>query len=241
MNSLNSKILFLSLFIFYNSFAQTDSTPLLIQTNRDSTGFFIDNKFFGIGKNLTLYIAEGTHTIYLVESIKQWDAEFIKDTIMVEGINQLKLEYHFKEKILINTIPQDVSAYEKDSLMGFTPAYIESGFTELQLKKLNYQNINVSFSEVSWGEKPELKFTGEPPETPFYGSALFALLLGTAIALGATTAYLKLEADDKFEEYTITGDPELIDEVNQYDVASATTLVIFELNVALIIYFFLSE
>lgn len=241
MNSLNSKILFLSLFILCNSFAQTNSIQLLIQTNRDSTGFFIDNKFIGVGKNLTLNIEAGTHTIYLVESIKQWDAEIIKDTILVEGINQLNLEYNFNEKFLVNTVPQDVSVYEKDSLMGFTPAYIESGFTDLQLKKLNYQNINVSFNEIAGGDKPELIFTGEPPETPFYGSALFTLLLGTAIALGATTAYLKLEADDKFEEYSITGDPELIDEVNQYDVASATTLVIFELNVALIIYFFLTE
>ena len=46
-------------------------------------------------------------------------------------------------------------------------------------------------------------------------------MLGTAIALGATTAYYKLEADDLYEEYKITGDPGLVDNIEHYDDQSA--------------------
>jgi len=222
-------------------FSQSDSVNLIIQTNSDSTGFFIDNKFFGVGNKLETEIVEGQHTLYLVESIKLWNAEVIKDTIFIESTDDLVLEYSFKSRILVNTIPQDVYVYENDSLVGFTPTIIESGFTKLELEKPDYKSISISPVDLSNGEKPKLNYTGEPPKTQFYGSALFTILLGTAIALGATTAYLKLEADDKFEEYEITGNPELIDEVNQYDVSSGATFVVFELNVALIIYFFLSE
>jgi hypothetical protein len=58
---------------------------------------------------------------------------------------------------------------------------------------------------------------------------------------GATTAYYKLEADDKFDEYKITGNPELVDEIDNYDLISAATLVALEVNIGLIIYFFLTD
>ena len=146
-----------------------------------------------------------------------------------------------KSKEIVNTIPEDVYVYEKDSLMGFTPALIETGFSKLELEKPDYSSISVTADIVESGTKPELKYIGEPPKEPFYGSALFTILLGTAIALGATTAYLKLEADDNFEQYLITGDPELLEQVDNYDVSSGATLVAFELNVALIIFLFLAE
>jgi len=239
--TMNKIIIVFILLVFRITFAQSDSTLLVIQTNNDSTGFFVDNKFLGIGENVDLKVEEGIHTIFLSENIRQWDAEIIKDTISIEDSDKLILEYNFKERTLVNTIPQDVYIYEQDSIIGFTPAYIETGLNQLKLEKPNYKTLSVNYSEISNGKRPELQFTGESPKTPFYGSTLFTVLLGTAIALGATTAYLKLEADDNFEEYLITGDPELIDKVDQYDLASGASLVLMELNVALIIYLFLSE
>ena len=242
MNFQIKKILLLCLILaFCIVYAQENSTKLIIETNRDDAGLFFDDKFIGTGNQFSLDVESGLHTIYISENIRDWDAEIIMDTIDVEHANQLKLDYTFKEKILINTVPQDVSVYEKDSLIGFTPASIESGFTELQLKKVDYQNVNVSFSEVSRGEKPELMYNGEPPKTPFYGSTLFTVLVGTAIALGAATAYYKLEADDLYDEYLITGDQGLLDNIDHYDGQSAGTLIGMELCVGAIIYFFLTE
>jgi len=239
--TMNKIIIVYLLLVIRLAFAQSDSALVIFKTNNDSTGFFVDNKFLGIGKNIDLKIEEGIHTIFLTENIRQWDAEIIKDTISIEDSDELVLEYNFKERNLVNTIPQDVYIYDQDSLIGFTPTYIETGLLSLQLEKPDYKTISVDYNEISNGKTPELQFTGEPPKTSFYGSTLFTVLLGTAIALGATTAYLKLEADDNFEEYLITGDPELIDKVDQYDLASGTSLVLMELNVALIIYLFLSE
>ena len=242
MNFLNSKKIVLCLLIISGiSYSQTDSVHLSIRTNSDSTALFFDNEFYGVSKNFNLSVGQGTHSIYLVENIRLWDAEIIKDTILAEESGQMNFEYQFKEKILINTTPQDVYIYEKDSLMGFTPTFIESGFNELKLYKPDYQSINVNLSEVSNGKKPELDFTGEAPKRPFFGSTLFTVLLGTAIALGAATAYYKLKADDLYEEYLITGDAGLLDNIDQYDGQSAGTLIAMEICVGTIIYFFLSE
>ena len=66
-------------------------------------------------------------------------------------------------------------------------------------------------------------------------------MLGTAIALGAATAYYKFEADNLYEEYKITGDPGLIDNIDHYDDQSAGTLIAMEICVGAIIYFLLAD
>jgi hypothetical protein len=61
------------------------------------------------------------------------------------------------------------------------------------------------------------------------------------VALGVTTAYLKLEADDKFAEYKITGDPALLEQTNKLDTLSAVTFVALQINFGAIIYLFLVD
>jgi len=242
MNFQIKKIFLLSLITTFSVvYAQEKSTNLIIETNRNDAGLFFDNKFIGTGSDFTMEVDSGLHTIYISENIRDWDAEIVRDTIQLSQSDSLVLHYIFKNKDIVNTIPEDVYVFENDSLMGFTPALIESGFLTLELEKPDYSSISISTEIIESGTKPELKYIGEPAREQFYGSALFTILLGTAIALGATTAYLKLEADDNFEQYLVTGDPELLEQVDSYDVSSGATLVAFELNVALIIFLFLAE
>ena len=65
--------------------------------------------------------------------------------------------------------------------------------------------------------------------------------MGTMVALGVTTAYLKLKADDKFAEYKITGDPDLLEQTNKLDTLSAITFVALQINFGTIIYLFLVD
>jgi hypothetical protein len=242
MNSQIKKILLIYvLSTFCILYAQENSTTLIIETNRDDAGLFFDDKFFGTGNQFNLDVESGLHTIYISENIRDWDAEIIKDTVQVSKSDNLNLQYNFKSKDIVNTVPQDVYVYEKDSLMGFTPALIETGFLKLKLEKPDYSSLSVSAEEINSGIKPKLKYIGKPPKDQFYGSTLFTVLLGTAIALGAATAYYKIEADNLYDEYLITGDQGLLDNINQYDGQSAGTLIAMELCVGAIIYFFLTE
>jgi len=70
---------------------------------------------------------------------------------------------------------------------------------------------------------------------------LFKVLLGTAIALGATTAYYKLEADKNFDEYQVTGDPAALEQTDKYDLISGITFVAMQIDFGLILYLFLSD
>ena len=230
---------FVSSFCFLH--AQTNGGSLNIQTNVDSAGLFIDDKFIGIGNDFQVEIESGSHVLHLAESIRIWNAEVIKDTINITSSGSLNREYNFKSQVLINSIPENARVFETDSLVGFTPVLLEAGFSELKLEKPNYSSLLVTSEEISAGNIPELKFVGEQPSQQFYGSTLFYALLGSAIAFGATTAYNKLKADDLYDEYRITGDQGLIDNIEHYDNQSAWTLVAMELCIGAMIYFFLTN
>lgn len=67
------------------------------------------------------------------------------------------------------------------------------------------------------------------------------MLQGTAIALGVTTAYYKLEADKSFDEYQLTGDPAALEQTEKYDLISGITFVAMQIDFGFILYLFLSD
>ena len=75
----------------------------------------------------------------------------------------------------------------------------------------------------------------------FFEGTLFKILVGSAVLLGASTAYIKLEADKKFDEYLITGDQKLLDQTNRLDVISGITFVATQINFGFILYLFLTD
>jgi hypothetical protein len=85
------------------------------------------------------------------------------------------------------------------------------------------------------------EFIGEVEKVSFYERSLFKYLLAGIVVLGGTTAYFKLKADEKFDAYEITGDQELLDETERYDLISGITFTALQINFGVLIYFFLNE
>jgi hypothetical protein len=239
--SIKIKLLVVTLVILFNAYAQDNKSTITIQTNVDSAALFIDNNFVGVANKFQIEEKIGIHSLLLIDNLKRWNAETIEDTIEIKDTKELFLSYNFKSQTLLNTNPQDVRVYENDSLIGFTPILLEAGFKNLSLEKPDYTSLIVTYKEINKGQIPKLQFDGEAPKKKFYGSTLFTVLLGTAIALGAATAYYKLEADDLYEEYKVTGDPGLVDNIDHYDNISAGTFIAMEICVGGLIYFFLTN
>lgn len=234
-------LFFLIISCNYFLLAQDCNAKLSVQTDIEDASLFIDDIFISEGNNFQVELELGFHSIRMVEGFRNWNAKIIADTIIVNDCDEIYLDFKFRSEKLLDTNPQDVYVFEDDSLIGFTPVWLEAGFKELKLEKPDYLSVSITPQEISSGEKPELLFIGEPKSVNFYGSTLFKVLIGTALAFGATTAYFKLQADQQFDEYIITGNPELLDQVNHYDVVSGVTFVALQINFGLIIYLFLSE
>ena len=241
--NLLSKILITITFLTcaYALYAQDGKSNISIKTNVDSAGLFIDNEFIGIGGNFSVEKEPGIYSVKLIENMSKWDAEIISDTISVVKDQEKILRYNFKSQTVLVSSPDDVRVFANDTLIGFTPLLLETGYQNLKLEKPDYNSLTMNSEEISSHEIPKLKFDGEPTKKQFYGTTLFGALVGTAIALGAATAYYKLEADDLYEEYKLTGDPGLVDNIDHYDGLSAGTFIGMEICVGALIYFFLTE
>ncbi len=237
------KIVYANLLIvfFSQASAQDCRAKIIIMSDMDDVSIYINNEFVGNADKFEVEVEPGNYFITVRENSKKWNPKSFSDTIEVTDCSDFTLNYSFKDKILLDTDPQDVYVFSNDSLIGYTPLYLKPGFKSLVLEKPDYLSKEITFDEISLNEKIKLDFIGEENNGSFYESTIFKVLVGTAIALGAATAYFKLEADNRFEEYKITGDPELLNQTDRLDIISGVSFVALQINFGLIIYLFLSE
>jgi len=183
----------------------------------------------------------GLHIIKLQQNLWTWNSNLVRDTLMITECKEYSYKYSFGNRILLNTDPLDVYVFKADTLIGFTPLFLKASSGNFILQRPDYTSLTTDFNDLSLGAKPVLQFVGENKGKDFYQTTWFKVLIGTAIALGATTAYYKLEADKKYDEYQVTGDPALLDQTNKYDLISGVTFVAMQVSFGLILYFFLAN
>lgn len=78
-------------------------------------------------------------------------------------------------------------------------------------------------------------------EPNFIDTDLFLILVGSAVALGATSAYFKLESDKYYDKYLMTNDKQQLNKVDDYDLYSGLALGALEINFGFLIYKFLTD
>jgi len=221
--------------------AQDCKAKIFIHTDIENVKLFVNDNFKSEGNYFELELEPGTYRINIVEDFRKWNARSFEDTLRIKDCSNFNLNYNLNNKILLDSYPQNAHVRESDSLIGFTPMLLEDNFQTLLLQKPDYEDKFISQQEISAGVKPDLRFIGQIKGESFYESTLFKFLIGTAIALGATTAYYKLEADKNFDEYQITGDPALLEQTDKYDLISAVTFVALQIDFGLILYLFLTD
>jgi len=242
MNLLTKIILILSFAsCIHSTFGQDFKVKVSIKTDIEDSKIFVDDVFVCRGNNFITELDSGIHIIHITENSWKWKSKSIRDTLNIFDCKDVNLNYSFHEEKILDTDPQDVYVFQGDSLIGFTPLLLEQPQGEYTLEKPNYLQKNVNFKKITSGERPELQYVGPEKGESFYETALFKVLVSTVVALGATTAYYKLEADKKFDEYQITSNPDLLDQIDRYDVISGVTFVTMQINFGLILYLFLSD
>lgn len=243
MNLLNKIFLSALLFMLFTAVlsAQNCSAELIIDSDIEAVEIFVNDSSVGIGKHLEIKLEKGDYTITANENSDRWDARSFTDTLHITSCDTIILNYNFRSKVLLDTDPQNVYVFENDSLIGFTPLLIPTNLEKLNLQKPNYLEKEIFHDEIYSLQKIKLDFIGKNNEESFFEGTLFKVLVGSAVLLGASTAYIKLEADKKFDEYLITGDQALLDKTNQFDVISGVTFVAMQINFGLIIYLFLTD
>jgi len=167
------------------------------------------------------------------------------DTVFLESCNHQELNYNFNSDVYIQTKPEDAAVFRNDSLLGYTPLFIPNDYRSLKLSKLGYEDKIISSNKISGINSINLNSRNESSlngnKESFFEKDLFKYLIGSIVVLGGTTAYFKLKADNRFDEYQITGERALLDEVDRYDLISGITFTALQINFGILIYYFLNE
>lgn len=156
--------------------------------------------------------------------------------------DSLKSEFYFRtDEVLLNSSPQDVYVFYKDSLIGNTPMFVEGKFERLTLQKSGYDKLNISSSDITPIKTFTLKFNEQIREESFFERDIFKVLTAGIVVFGGATAYFKIKADNKFEEFEFSGNGKLLDETRKYDLISGITFTALQINFGLLLYYFLIE
>jgi hypothetical protein len=180
--------------------------------------------------------------IWYVVSQSTFAQQYNSDSINHSNNDSIKSKSEIAvREVLLNSFPQDVYVFFKDSLVGNTPLFVHSSYGTLTLKKPGYDDLVISFNEIIPGKIPSMHYTGEEKERSFFERDIFKILTAGILVLGGTSAYFKLKADDKFEQYEFSGDGKLLDETRKYDLISGISFTALQINFGLLLYFFLVE
>lgn len=233
-------ILFFVLAVSEINIAQDCKSRISILTNHPQSIILLDNKTVGNGSAI-MELERGQYTLIIREDKLSWNAQIFKDTLLIADCNSSKeLHYNFRNEIYLNTTPVNAGVFHNDSLIGYTPLYINSLSDEFEIKKEHYKPERITLN----GDKYpliNLEYVGPGNEASFFKTNLFKLLLGTALTLGGTAAYFKLKADDEFDKYNTTNDPAYLQKTDRYDLISGIAFGALQVNFGLLIYYFLTD
>jgi hypothetical protein len=227
--------------MFYvKTFSQDCKAKLIVKTDEKKAIIKLNNDLLGFG-NVEIELIKGKYVLTLHEPSDLWDAKYFRDTITVSNCSEINLSYHFNSSIYLETNPEDVSVFNKDSLIGNTPLFIPDRFSMITLSKKGYQSRDVSVNENLNNNRIGLKYIGRNNGKSFYEKDIFKILVGSLVVLGGATAYFKLKADNRYESYQSTGEQAYLDQTRKFDLISGITMGALQINFGVLIYYFLTD
>jgi len=233
-------ILFVILLVS-RSLAQDCKSFLEIETNRDSSLIFINDQLIGYGK-IRAEVTPGKYFITVKENIFRWNEHEINDSVNIKLCDkEYLISYNLFDKLFIDSKPQDASIYIYDSLMARTPNFVNvNEFQTVSLRK-NGLSKSIHSKELSPYNTIPLEIPVTEKNEIFSESDWFKVLVGTATVFGAVSAYFKIKADNRYDEYLKSKDPDKLNEVNRFDLYSGISFGLLQINFGYLIYKFLID
>ena len=243
MNSLN-KIKYIVLFFLampLPALARQDSVKVEIKTGLDSSFIYINHQLSGRG-SAVVYLSPGRYIIKASEPAVYWNAKSVSDTLLLNGKSKdTSLALRLNSEHYLETSPENAAVIIDDTTAGFTPLFIAGSSGKVILKKNGYAAETLNTDHLSKDENIKLNFTGTPESESFFRTDAFKILVGSIVLLGSGTAYFKLKADNRFDQYQATGEKSYLDQTRKLDVVSGIFMGALQINFGVLIYYFLTD
>lgn len=227
-----------------------DVREIIVSTNWPDAAVEVDGQIIGIAQRKNFTVDREDKIIRLVPpSGGGWDIRPVEASL--EGIAAdtvdvlLDFPYHYKfesapygaevslgereDRIVLGSTPflykssRPLTDYVTFSLTGFIPESLEPG-SDIWNRHV------VELSPTNVADIPEHIYYGEPGRKHRWW--IDAAAVTTALAAGALAVHYKFKADNRFDDYTITGNPDLQSSINRYDDYSTASLIVMEAGIA---------
>lgn len=241
--NLLTKISSIIILVFTHSFtlAQDDCrSRVSVITNKPESVILLNGKPAGNG-SAVFELAKGKYSIVVRQEKLEWNAQVFRDSVFINDCSVSKdLHYNFRDEVYLTTTPTNAGVFHNDSLIGYTPLYVDTPADEVEIRKSNYNAEKVTLNGNKYSVV-NLEYSGPKDEASFFKTNLFKILLGSALTLGGTAAYFKLKADDEYEKYKRTNEAAYLNRTDNYDLVSGIAFGALQINFGLLIYYFLTD
>lgn len=224
-----------------NSNAQDCHAKLIVNSDFVDTYYYLNDSLVGKGAILELEINPGNYILVVMENSDRWDAKTIIDTIKIISCETKKLSYKLRSEVLIRTEPADAEVISKGKYFGRTPLSLSHLNKNILLRKKGFAEKLINTGNITSDDVIKLDYIGDTNELSFFQKDIFKILMGSIVVLGGTSAYFKIKADDKFDEYQITGSGQALDQTRKYDLISGILFGAVQINFGVLIYYLLIE
>ncbi len=242
--NLYNKILIMFVFTFLTkSFSQSAECKNVLSIENLNTGSVVyinNNKVkFSNGK---IVLGSGKHLIKIVDDSLAWNKQEFISMVEFDSCNQSKrISFTPTPTKIIRSYPGNALVIGDGNEIGYTPLRISANYKSIILKKENYEDKFLSPNDINVNKPVKLVRLKVEEQTEFIHKPLFKILLGSLVTLGAVTAYFKIKADNKFDEYKKTKDQSFLDDTDKYDLISGITLGVMEINFGALLYYLLFD
>lgn len=220
-------------------YTQDCEVDVKISSGSPKYAVLINNEFVGKG-DINAILNLGLYEIKILENKLGWNTRTIIDTINITECDEsYEFNYSFEDRIKLSTIPPDTYIFNADTLLGHAPMYLPENISELTISKSYYLPRVVEASLITNNQPIELEFTGKETKEHFVDTKWFKILIGSAVALGVTSAYFKIQADQTYEQYLRERDKELLKKTERLDTLSGVTFGLLQINFGILIYNFI--
>ncbi len=211
-------------------YAHTDST-------NNNNSMIINDNSFEDSLSMTINFINDSSKTMIRERKYGWDSP------MVDFGNSIspKGDTNAVNKIRIATEPSNAQIFFENELIAYTPDFINNNFDKITLIKTDYKKKQVAVDSLMNNPLIKLEFTGERKNKKFVNSDWFKVVIGGAVLSGAVSAYFKIKADNRYNDYLTTRNKSLLKDIDRYDIYSGISFGILQINFGILIYHFLNE
>jgi hypothetical protein len=236
-----------------DSLGRPASGLILVETADPGVWSLLDGRVLGRGSLKVDSVPAGTHIVRCIPgSITAWGVPEFVDTVRVRGDDTLRVTYPQPGLLLLETIPPGARVFLGDSLLGSTPMTLppsaRRALGRIALERDGYLPTflpdhpdNGSFMNVVLELSPNDHFRAiERAESKFSSTAVVLTGSGALLA-GVATAWLKIKADGKSEEYLVSPNPGLRSEIDRLDAWGGVSLAVCQGLLVYLAYLLIAE